>query len=241
MFRPLAKRFGPDQPFLGVRVEASDWTHLPAPFRFEDIADVFIQKIRAYQPEGPYYLGGFCLTGLVAYEVARQLIASGQEVKLLVLFYSQNPAFFARSTRRAELRLQYELTKFHMARLARLRRREFVNYAKERFEGAVSKLRSAKGATDLKRQFLPELEEIGAAAARDYHPGQSAVRTVLFRPAEDPQGRYWDIQYNWKRYVTAPLDVHFIPGDHSSMFREPYVEVLAKQMMRYLDDELVTA
>jgi thioesterase domain-containing protein/acyl carrier protein len=241
MFRPLAKRFGPDQPFLGVRVEASDWSHLTAPYRFEDIADIFVQKIRSYQPEGPYHLGGFCLTGLAAYEVARQLIASGQEVRLLVLFYSQTPAFFARTSRLSELQLQYELAKFHLARLTRLRGREFVHYAKDRLEGAIAKLRPVTAAEELKRQFLPELEEIGAAAARNYHPGPSPVRTVLFRPADDPRGRYWDIQYDWKNYVTGPLDVHFTPGDHSSMFREPHVEVLANRMVRYLDDDLPTA
>jgi thioesterase domain-containing protein len=79
------------------------------------------------------------------------------------------------------------------------------------------------------------LEEVGAAAAHNYHPRPSPIPTVLFRPAEDPQGRYWDRQYDWSKFVTASLDVHVVPGDHSTMFREPHVEVLAQKMKSYLE------
>jgi hypothetical protein len=30
MFRPMARRFGADQPFLGVRTDPAEWTHLSA-------------------------------------------------------------------------------------------------------------------------------------------------------------------------------------------------------------------
>jgi amino acid adenylation domain-containing protein len=234
MFRSLARRFGPDQPFLGVRVDPAEWTHLSPPYHFEDLAEVFVKKIRAYQPEGPYYLGGFCLTGVVAYEVARQLIAQGQELKLLVLFYSYNPEFFARTSKAAELRLQVELAKFHLSNLRTLRGKEFLFYARDRITGLFEKLRPSAVETNGNHKFLPELEQIGVAAAHNYQPAPSPIPTVLFRPADDPRGQYWDRQYDWTRFVTAPMDVHITPGDHSSMFREPHVEVLADKMKAYL-------
>jgi len=49
------------------------------------IADQIADEIRAIQPAGPYLLGGDCLTGLIAYDVARRLVAGGQEVPLLVM------------------------------------------------------------------------------------------------------------------------------------------------------------
>src|SRR5439155_11469439 len=45
----------------------------------------YIKSMRAIQPQGPYILGGFCGGGLIAYEIAQQLRAEGQEVDLLAL------------------------------------------------------------------------------------------------------------------------------------------------------------
>ncbi len=61
--------------------------HLPT---LEEIAAAQIRTIRAIQPEGPYLLGGFCNGGVIAYEIARQLEASGQTVALLLLI---DPSF----------------------------------------------------------------------------------------------------------------------------------------------------
>ncbi len=53
------------------------------PFRtIEEIAAYDVAKIREIQPEGPYYIGGFCNGGLVAYEICRQLQEQGQEIAL---------------------------------------------------------------------------------------------------------------------------------------------------------------
>jgi pimeloyl-ACP methyl ester carboxylesterase len=61
----------------------------------EAMAADYIQALRSVQPEGPYYLGGFCGGGLLAFEVAQQLRAQGQEVNLLVLIEPRaGPDFF---------------------------------------------------------------------------------------------------------------------------------------------------
>jgi thioesterase domain-containing protein len=41
--------------------------------------------MRAVQPSGPYYLGGYCFGGTVAFEIAQQLHAAGERVDLLLL------------------------------------------------------------------------------------------------------------------------------------------------------------
>ena len=50
------------------------------------MAEVHLRALRELLPNGPYRLGGTCNGGLVAYEMARRLEASGQSVELLVLF-----------------------------------------------------------------------------------------------------------------------------------------------------------
>jgi thioesterase domain-containing protein len=79
----LAHDLGPDQPLYVI--DPYKFDDLQVPPTIEEIAASYIESIRTVQSEGPYFLGGFCAGGLLAYEVAQQLRARGQEVKLLVL------------------------------------------------------------------------------------------------------------------------------------------------------------
>jgi thioesterase domain-containing protein len=47
--------------------------------------------IRQVQPSGPYQLGGWSLGGVIAYEIAQQLQAAGQQVQMLALIDSYTP------------------------------------------------------------------------------------------------------------------------------------------------------
>ena len=53
-------------------------------FTFERTGTEMAAMIRQAQPKGPYILGGFCYGGIVAAEVARQLVREGHEVKLIL-------------------------------------------------------------------------------------------------------------------------------------------------------------
>src|ERR1019366_7339565 len=81
---------GFDQPFLGVPLPGT--RELKVPYRLEDIAVHCIKIIRATQAEGPYFVGGWCDEGVLAYEIAHQLRRQGQHVALLVLFDAENPS-----------------------------------------------------------------------------------------------------------------------------------------------------
>ena len=79
----LAHDLGSDQPLYVIDPYKFDGLQVPP--TIEGIAAAYIKSIRTVQPEGPYLLGGFCAGGLIAYEIAQQLRAEGQAVKLLVL------------------------------------------------------------------------------------------------------------------------------------------------------------
>lgn len=85
----LARHLGADQPFYVL--EPYKFEDLPVPPTFEAMAAAHIEALRAFQPEGPYLLGGFCNGGLMAYEMARQLEAQGQAVELLALIDPASP------------------------------------------------------------------------------------------------------------------------------------------------------
>ena len=82
-FRDIARRLGSDQAFYGLQAKGVDGA---APLEtIEEMAELYIAEIRRVEAAGPYLLGGYSGGGVVAYEIAQRLRASGKEVALLVL------------------------------------------------------------------------------------------------------------------------------------------------------------
>jgi thioesterase domain-containing protein len=80
--RRLAPLVAPDAPFyvlptLGAEDAQQTW-------RIERMAARHVAELRKVRPHGPYRLGGFCVGGLIAFEMARQLRAAGETVEKLV-------------------------------------------------------------------------------------------------------------------------------------------------------------
>src|SRR5215471_11634193 len=83
----LASHVGPDQPFYAVRARGLDG--LQEPHRsVEAAAADYIREIKQVQPQGPYCLGGFSCGATIAFEMAQQLQARGDEIGLLAIFDS---------------------------------------------------------------------------------------------------------------------------------------------------------
>jgi amino acid adenylation domain-containing protein len=86
----LAYCLGYDQPFYGLQPLGLDGEHPPFT-RIEDMAAHYIEALRKVQPEGPYFLGGWSFGGLVAFEMAQQLLSSGHQVALLAILDTLAP------------------------------------------------------------------------------------------------------------------------------------------------------
>ncbi len=84
--RDVARRLGADQPFYTLPPQGLDGQVMRP--TIEAIAAYHVAALRAVQPEGPYLLGGFCIGGLVAFEMARQLRAHGQRVDLVAMIHT---------------------------------------------------------------------------------------------------------------------------------------------------------
>ncbi len=82
----LAEHLGDDQPLYAFPQHGPDGRAVPS--TIEGMALDHLQVLRQFQPHGPYRLGGLCNGGLVAYEVARQLVLSGEIVESLIMIAS---------------------------------------------------------------------------------------------------------------------------------------------------------
>ncbi len=86
----LAFVLGDNQPFYGLQPKGIDGESSPLT-RIEDMAADYIAALRTVQPKGPYFLGGWSFGGLVAFEMAQQLLAAGDEVALLAVLDTLAP------------------------------------------------------------------------------------------------------------------------------------------------------
>jgi thioesterase domain-containing protein len=80
----LASLMDKDQPFYAIQ-DPGLYTDRDPHGTLEEMAAEYIETIRTVQPEGPYRIGGWSGGGLIAYEIAQQLVRAGEEVSRLVL------------------------------------------------------------------------------------------------------------------------------------------------------------
>lgn len=134
-FLHLARHLATDQPFYGIQARGLDGKE-PYFTRVEDFAAHYIKQIRGLQPRGPYYLGGSSFGGLVAYEMARQLLAQGEAVAFLALFDSYGKGYPKPLATRTVLARRWNNLKvrvdLHWGNLRNLPSAERWDYAKEK-------------------------------------------------------------------------------------------------------------
>ena len=83
----LARRLSFAGTVYGLQAKGIDGNGKPLS-RVEHMARYYLRAIRRVQPQGPYFLAGYSFGGLVAFEMARELSATGQEVAKLLLLDS---------------------------------------------------------------------------------------------------------------------------------------------------------
>ena len=112
IYRELSRHLGPDQPFFGLQAQGLDGDR-PCLNAIEEMASLYVKEIRRFQPKGPYHLGGYCMGGTVAYEMAQQLRTQGEEVALLALFDTMNWCSIPPDNAWRKARQFWQRVKFH--------------------------------------------------------------------------------------------------------------------------------
>lgn len=238
-YRPLATRMGPDRPFIGLVLEDAELRALPAPRTLEGMAGLLAKKIRLIQPRGPYFLGcGGCANQFVAYELAQQLRAQGDEVLLVLM--APNPGYALKrpnlSTRvsRYRRRISAFLGKLWTLRSPRkvagyirqsLRARlkmagfglDFILWTVHRWTGIAVGRRQLRTA----KQF----------AGLSYQPQPFAGQIALIRPsAHFAIPDTWPEDLGWGQLADGGVDVRVVPGRLEEIFVEPRVELTAVEL-----------
>jgi amino acid adenylation domain-containing protein len=235
-YADLARKLGTDQPLYGFQARGLDGEQPPHP-RIEEMAADYVQLMRGVQPRGPYLLGGWSTGGLIALEMAQQLLAQGESVALLALLDTHLPSAEKKPPKIDPARRMLE---FAQEKGLDLGPDDFLKLRpEEQLTRFLEKARAANvfppglGEEQIhrlqrrsSRTFQAQVEAVQQYVARNY-----PERITLFRCSEtqrqdaDDQGP----KLGWDR-LAADVELYMVPGTHETMIREPQVNVLAEQL-----------
>jgi amino acid adenylation domain-containing protein len=232
MFLPLARRLGGRHRLVCVDPTLLNASDLAAPVTMELVATTLLKQVCQIQPQGPYFLGGFCGGALMAYEVASQLVAQGQQISRLALVEPQTPADYEEHPGGSEARALLQRLLFHICNLRHLQAREgriFIGYRiRVLWEQLLALVFPARRVRRVHSSRSSDVREILDRAYRGYRPQPFPGQITLFQAKERPSERRGDRQY-W-RDLCAAMEVHEVPGNWNWIIRsflEPNVEVMA--------------
>ncbi len=249
----LVQSLGKDQPFYGLQAVELDSRDGAVDASIEAIAARYLVEVRAARPSGPYRLGGASYGGLVAFEMARQLLEAGEEVAFLGLIDTLAPRSIEDVDAEEPVLIDDAEQSVGMAQaLARMYGKELDlklddlrDLPLEEMLGRVLAAVQAVGLAgpEIDVPWLLRYRETFNARilgtvryrARPY-PG----KLVLFRSSDlgDPSPEALERiarAYDWQR-LAASVDVRWIPGDHETMLIEPNVRELALSLTDALND-----
>jgi thioesterase domain-containing protein len=234
LYERFAGHLSDDQPVLGLCAPAN--ASGARYRRLEQIAAHHVRTIRAIQSRGPYLIVGECTGGALAYEIARQLQAAGQEIGLLALVDAFAPGHpqLRRYVPWPIYRLVHRarIVGFHAHRLALLDARGRRVYIRAKLHRARTAL-VAKGSDALRRSPDGSHRQLFKGAVDAYDPPPTSGSAVVFRASKLPVGVASAPDLGWGTLIEH-IQVETIPGYFTTPISEPGARILARKLSRYL-------
>jgi amino acid adenylation domain-containing protein len=211
--------------------------------RIEPMASFYVEEIRRVQPKGPYHLVGYCFGGIVAYEMAQQLHAMGEEVRFLGLI--EAPAQVPRPSPWSSLSrcLAFLVNAWHwwLGFLAwpGPDQRQWLAWQIRLLGRRL--LRPGQPAYTLD-DFLDNPERAGEyrryaeahwEALLHYEPVPHPVRAHVLRTRGSSLGNY-ESDLGWHRLCEEGVQVEYLTGRHGHVFDVPHRYRLIAALRRAL-------
>jgi thioesterase domain-containing protein len=231
-FRDMAAALRTDRAVYGVGYQCSD--KLKPSLTIECLAASHLAEIFKVQPHGPYYLIGYSIGAIAAYETATLLANIGEPVALLALVDMYNPALHHASTSEAvQFRKRYRADRLKKY-LDNLARGDFIRIALDASKLLKGKAKALSN-TVIGKLFMQSTTRMLSA----YSPREFQGHLVLFRvekPLDGGSEFEHDPSLGWSNYAKGGVDVQYVAGGHGTVIDAPYVIDLASKLAPYLNN-----
>jgi amino acid adenylation domain-containing protein len=249
-YHELAGYLPEDRPFYGIRARRLGGRQV-GHATIEEMAEHYIKEIRTVQPDGPYFLGGVSLGGMIGFEMARQLRSQGQDVSLLAMVDTWGPGYprLLPNVSKTQWKI-YALThraRKHLDHLRTLTLSQKAQY----FLNIVIKLRKrlkrnlthkykkvvrvafAQFEQPIPKEYI-QIEDTIRKAGRKYKPEKYEGRIMFFRAEHQPAGIVPDRFLGWEPFAVGGMEIHDVPGDHITLMKEPNIRIVAEKLTECL-------
>ncbi len=226
-YADLVRALGPSQPCFGFQ-SLGLYELAQAHIHIEEMAAHYAELLTRHQAQGPYDLAGWGQGGVVAFEMARQLVRAGRRVGLLALVDSPAPrAGLGRigwwaDRARAVARLDKRTLARRVAGRVRARMPERMRGAQER--DALPVENDVVLGPFANRGLV---SESNLQALRAYRPRFYSGELTLIRCAEPPRDGVSDPWLGW-RTLAAHMEAHTVDAPtHEAILSTPHVDEVA--------------
>jgi thioesterase domain-containing protein len=212
-FVSLARHLYAEQPLICVEPKGADGGETLD--SMEALARYEIEQIRRFRPHGPYVLAGHCSGGIVAFEVARQLMEAGEEVPLVAMIGTPVPRMFDRFP------LFWLRTRRHVVGLLTGSLKDRKRYVR----GRLDRRRRAAAVSSASPQQLAAMKRLEAAvtvAVRSYKPHYYPGQIDLFVTSDEP--RQAD---PWQKLAASVREHDLKKFGRDELLLGPYASTLA--------------
>jgi thioesterase domain-containing protein len=229
IYQDLAFELAEDRPVFGLHVPIRYMPgRTPCP-TLQQIGERYVDQIRRCQSKGPYHLLGLCFGGIVAYEVANQLLAMGESVAAVIVIDAVLPTAIQVDWGKRLVGLALGAWKRPGTFSHKLRERLDQLYARSSLRGIFQgrkKLEQASHAVDLDING-PEADT--AAKCLAAQAGKLPTRLLVVRATKEPWPEWVTIapDQGWEGRAEAVL-VRDVAANHLGVLREPHVRTLAQ-------------
>jgi amino acid adenylation domain-containing protein len=218
LYRELAQQFAPDIPVHGVFLpweeQLLDASRRPTELTVEEMAGRYIQAIRTEHPRGTFSLVGISFGGILAFEIARQMAAAGEDVPVVAVL-DMPPVEARRRPRPTPWYLYGQLAIWLRIRFNRL------------FADRLD-------ADTLHAHLMEERDVMYDQAMQKYRTPPYTGRLVVVRASRRrPGGASADPALGWRTYV-ANVSAVDAPGDHLGILQKQGAEIIAEAMRQWL-------
>jgi thioesterase domain-containing protein len=202
--------------------------------------------MRLHQPRGPYYLCGASFGGVVAFDMARRLVADGEEVRFLGLLdayggaYPKPRGYLTPRKRLKKMLLRFLPQGSYTFTLAWLKtglKEQMKRWFVRRMIALDGRMKFRALRCPIKLRIF-YIQEICFAARRRYKLMPFLGKIDLFRAEYQPPSDVFeeDPVLGWSGMAAGGIEVHQLPGDHKMYYLEPAAAaVLARKLRACLE------